>query len=278
VLFAGIAPIAVILPGDVTFVGTLYAFGATLSFTVAHAALVRLRMTAREEEDVPFRARPNVRWRGVDWPVFAVLGGVATGVSFVVILAQEPATRWVGLGWIAVGLVGYAVYRRRAVRRPVTETVRAPVAYGPALALEYRRLLVPVLPGQASDEALDVACSLAAERGAAITAVSVIEVPLELPLSEPLEDEERRAHRELAEARAIGESYGVRVLERLVRARSAGTAIVQEAEQRGTEIIVLGAPPRIVGPRRRAIFGKTVDYVLRHAPCRVLVTAVSKAA
>ena len=58
--------------------------------------------------------------------------------------------------------------------------IKAPPAYGPALALEYRRLLVPVLPGRASDEALDVAASLSAERGAQIAAVYVLEVPLEL--------------------------------------------------------------------------------------------------
>jgi APA family basic amino acid/polyamine antiporter len=158
-----------------------------------------------------------------------------------------------------------------------TETVRAPAAYGPALALEYRRLLVPVVPGPPSDEAMDVACGLAAERGARITALSVIEVPLELPLSEALEDEERTAHRELVEARAIGESYGVTVLERLTRARSAGRAIVLEAERRGSEIIVLGAPRRGEGRRGRGVFGKTVDYVLRNAPCRVLVAASREA-
>jgi basic amino acid/polyamine antiporter, APA family len=278
VAFAGVAPILVILPGDVEFVGTLYSFGATLSFTVAHASLIRLRMRPDDGAEVAFRARPNLRWRGVDWPLFAVVGGIATGISFLVILVQNPLTRWTGLGWLAVGLAGYWVYRRRFVLLPARETVRAPVAYGPALALEYRRLLVPVVPGTASDEAVDVACGLAAERGARISAMTVIEVPLELPLSAELEDEERRAHRELGEARALGESYGVTVLERLVRARSAGRAIVEEAERRGTEIIVIGAPRKGEGRRGRGVFGSTVDYVLRNAPCRVMVAASREAA
>ena len=63
VLFAGIAPIAVILPGDVEFVGTLYSFGATLSFTIAHAAIVRMRMRPGPEE-VPYRAKPEPEGRG----------------------------------------------------------------------------------------------------------------------------------------------------------------------------------------------------------------------
>src|SRR5919204_1676471 len=85
VLFAGIAPILVILPGSVTFVGTLYSLGATLSFTVAHASIVRLRMLRREEGELAFRAKPNLRVGGVEWPLFAIAGGIATGASFLVL-------------------------------------------------------------------------------------------------------------------------------------------------------------------------------------------------
>jgi APA family basic amino acid/polyamine antiporter len=276
-IFAGVLPIAVILPGDVRFVGTLYSFGATLSFTVAHASIVRMRMRPGKEE-LLYRAGPNLRVGAVDWPLFAIFGGIATGISFAVILVQNATTRWVGLGWIAVGFVIYAVYRRRVVGEPLLATVKAPPAYGPALALEYRRLLVPVLPGRASDEALDVAASLSAERGAQIAAVTVLEIPLDLPLGAELPDEEELANRELDEARAIGDSYGVSVIPRLVRGRNAGAEIVREAERRGTEIIVIGAPRKDVGRRKRAVFGRTVDYVLKNAPCRVMVTAVDEVA
>jgi basic amino acid/polyamine antiporter, APA family len=224
------------------------------------------------EETTLGRARPNLRLRGIDWPIFAIVGGLATAASFLVILVQNEATRWTGLGWIAAGLVGYAVYRRRVLHEPLRATVKAPVAFGPALALEYRRLLVPVLPGQASDEALDVAASLAAERRAHIVALTVLEVPRELGLLAELPEEERLAHRELDEARAIGDSYGVDVIPRLLRSRSAGQAIVDEATRREIEIIVIGAPRKELG-RRRGVFGDTVDYVLKHAPCRVMVTA-----
>ncbi len=151
--------------------------------------------------------------------------------------------------------------------------MKAPPAFGPALALEYRRLLVPVVAGQPSDDALDVACSLAAERGARIIALTVLEVPLDTALNADLPDLEDAANRDLDEAVAIGDSYDVRVQDRLVRARSAGQAIVAEAEQRGTEIIVIGSPRKALTRAQRAIFGRTVDHVLRHAPCRVMVTA-----
>ena len=271
VIFAGIAPIVILLPGDVQFVGTLYSLGATLSFTVAHASMVWLRR--KPDPESTYRAKPNLRVGGVDWPLFAIVGGIATGISFLVILSQNPLTRWVGLGWIIVGFIAYTVYRRRYVKASLTATVKAPPAYGAALALEYRRILVPIVPGQPSDDALDVACSLAVERGARIVAFNAIEVPLDLPLAAPLPELEELANRELDEAVAIGDSYGVRVLDRLVRARSAGPAIVEEAERRGSEIIVIGSARKALTSGQRAVFGRTVDYVLRHAPCRVMVTA-----
>jgi nucleotide-binding universal stress UspA family protein len=165
------------------------------------------------------------------------------------------------------------LYRRFWIGESPRATVKAPPAFGPALALEYRRLLVPVLPGRASDDALDLAASLAAERGAQIAAVTVLEIPLELPLGTELPGEEAEANRELDEARAIGDSYGVSVIPRLLRSRNAGAAIVEEAARRGTEIIVIGAPRKEIGRRKRAVFGGTVDYVLKNAPCRVMVTA-----
>ena len=268
-IFAGAAPVVIILPGETNFLGTLYSFGATLSFTVAHASLVMLRARRRDEE-VLFRARPNLRLRGVEWPLFAILGGLGTGVSWLVIVVQNAPTRWTGLGWIAAGLVFYTIYRRRFVREPLTTTVKAPPAFGPALALEYRRVLVPVVPGQASDDALDVACGLASERGSRITAVTVLEVPLHLPLTAELQFEEEQANAQLDEAEAIGEAYGVKVVPRLLRGRSAGREIVVEAERLGVEIIVIGSARR---DRRHLDLGHTVDYVLKNAGCRVMLTA-----
>jgi APA family basic amino acid/polyamine antiporter len=275
--FAGVIPVLVLLPGKTKFLGTMYSFGAMLSFTVAHAAVVALRYKRRDEELV-FRARPNLRWRGVDWPLFAVFGGLGTGLSWLVVVVQAPLTRWVGLGWLVAGFMAYAVYRRR-LGQALTETMRAPIPIGPGVALEYRNVLVPIVHRRESEEAIDLACRLATERGATIAAVTVLEVPLELSLDAPLPDQtEHRAHDLLDEARAIGETYGVGVVVRLIRERRAGRAIVDEAERRNSEIIVMGSPRRDVRRGSARIFGDTVDFVLKNAPCRVMVAAAPKAA
>jgi len=272
-VFGGIISIAVLLPGKTTFLGDMYAFGAMLSFTIAHASIVALRVKRRGRE-MRFRARPNLRIGEVDWPLFAIFGGLGTAAAWLVVVVQKADARWVGVGWLVVGFIFYAVYRRYVVHAPLRETVRAPMLIGPAIALEYRSILVPVKPGRVSEEAIDFACRLAAERRASIAAVCVVGVPMELPLDAELPEAEEAANEALDAGVAIGELYGVDVIGRLLRARKPGRAIVREAERRQTEIIVLGAP-RSDRPQR-AIFSETVDYILKNAPSRVMVVAGKK--
>jgi APA family basic amino acid/polyamine antiporter len=135
----------------------------------------------------------------------------------------------------------------------------------------YRRLLVPVKAGMESEEAIDFAARLAAEHGASITAVAVVEVPAHLPPDAHMSDEEARAHAVLSRAAAVAERYGVSVSLRTVLARDAGAAIVAEARSRNSELIVVGAPRRAHANGGGAALGATVEHALRKAPCRVMV-------
>jgi len=274
VVFAGVLSIVVVLPGKTDFLGSMYAFGAMLSFTIAHVSVIALRVSTRDDPEA-FKVRPSLRSRGVDWPLFAIFGALGTGIAWIVVVIQKPGPRWAGLGWLVIGLIGYVVYRRKVLHEPLTETLHAPMIIGPAIALEYRNVLVPVKPGRASEEAIDLSCRLAADRGASIAALSVVVVPLDQALDTRLEEEQRMADEALDVAAAIAELYGVKFTERIVRARHAGRAIVDDATRRHSEIIVMGAPR---GGRGRGVFSDTVDFVLKHAPCRVMVVAGRKAA
>jgi basic amino acid/polyamine antiporter, APA family len=275
VVFAGFASIVVILPGQTTFLGTMYSFGAMLSFTIAHAAVVALRIRHPDEELV-YRARPNLRLRGIDWPLFALFGGLGTGIAWLVVIVQQPNTRWVGLGWLALGFAAYAVYRRRVIRAPLGETLRAPpIVLG--IEVEYRTILVPVLRTAESEEALVAAARLASERRATIVILHVLEVPLDQPLDADVREREDVAYEILDEAQELLEGYeGVRIVSRVERARAAGPAIVEEAARRDAEVVILGASRGTVRGGK-PIFGRTVDYVLRGAPTRVAVIAGKKA-
>jgi nucleotide-binding universal stress UspA family protein len=99
----------------------------------------------------------------------------------------------------------------------------------------------------------------------------VIRVPLDRPLEADLTDQEEAAAASLAEARMLGADHGVDVRVETIRARSIGEAIVSEATRRGNDLIVCGSAPR--WRRQSRFFSPTVEYVLRKAPCEVLVVA-----
>jgi nucleotide-binding universal stress UspA family protein len=144
-----------------------------------------------------------------------------------------------------------------------------------ARQVAYHRVLVPLGSEREVAQAMEVACRLAADRHAAVTALSVIEVPPELPLAAQMPEEEKEARSRTAQARAVAELYGVSLATRVRYARSAGEAIVEEATDAASEIIVIGAPRTPSTQSRRAPgFGKTVDFVLKHAPCRIVVAAL----
>jgi APA family basic amino acid/polyamine antiporter len=96
-------------------------------------------------------------------------------------------------------------------------------------------------------------------------------VPLDRPLEAELDEQEEAAAASLAEARLLGADNGVDVQVETVRARSIGDAIVDEARRRGNDLIVVGSAPR--WRRQSRFFSPTVEYVLRKAPCEVLVVA-----
>jgi nucleotide-binding universal stress UspA family protein len=86
-----------------------------------------------------------------------------------------------------------------------------------------------------------------------------------------MEDAEERAAAAMAEARLLGHELGVEVIATTLRARAIGNAIVEHARETGADLIVLGSSPR--WRRQSRFFSPTVDYVLRKAPCEVLIVA-----
>jgi nucleotide-binding universal stress UspA family protein len=137
----------------------------------------------------------------------------------------------------------------------------------------YRRLLVPITGAAESERAMESACALAAEHGVTIAAPFVIEVSPLLPLDAQMADEEETGREALERARAIADAFGLKVQGRTIRARDAGRAIVELAEEEQIEAIVIAAPRTRRLRGRRMAFDGTVRHVLAKAPCRVLVVA-----
>jgi basic amino acid/polyamine antiporter, APA family len=284
--------LALVLPTDVDALAGLYAFGITLAVAIAHVSIVRLRYLDPDRER-PYRIPFSVPFRGGSLPLPAVAAAVVAIGAWVSVIAIHDEARWLGGGWMLFGLVAYAVYRGLVERTSLTKRVVVPAQAltKEAPEIEYPSILVPVFGTTLDDDIVGTAGRLAAaadEPGQEPPRLEIIYV-LELPLTVPLDAPAPRARVEKAEralerARDVGEEYDtVEVRTDLIKARSVGAGIVEAARQRGVEAIVLGAEPptRIrggsvlggVGSARPPEIGDVTEYVLRKAPCRVLLTA-----
>ncbi len=262
-VFAGI----LLIPGKTDFLGNLYSFGAMLSFTTAHVSVVVLRFKD-PDRDRPYRMPGNIRVRGRDLPLTAVIGGIGTFAAWISVIALHVDARYVGLGWMVVGLIGYVVYRRRQGLDLVSD-YRIERRERPAffVELEYRSALVPIFGTDVDAAALRAAAKLVGE-DALVEAVYVLRVPNQLSLDAGLAKEEALGLSVLESAKVTGRKAGLKVQTRLIRTRSPGAAIVEEAERSGAEIIYLGTAH--APPSERAL-GPTATYLLAHRPCRVVI-------
>jgi APA family basic amino acid/polyamine antiporter len=291
IAIAAFGAAALVLPANLDFLIGIYAFGALLAFTIGHLSVIALRFR-EPERPRGYRVPWSVRIRGGEVPVPSALGALLSLAGLIVVLIYHAPARYVGLSWLLVGIGLYVSYRK-SQNKPVLRRVTIPER---ALRQEvadpdFGSILVPIFGTPLDDDIIQTAGRLAGEthdgvdeEGAVIEAIWVFEMPLSVPLDGALPDAQvKRAREALARAKMVGEEYeGVEVATATVRARRAGHAIVNEAKRRGVEAIVLAAeePSRVGGGARFGAggpldnyVGEVTKYVIRKAPCRVILTA-----
>jgi len=290
---AALGAAALVLPTDLELLVGIYAVGALVAFTIAHASVIRLRFREPERER-DYRIPLSVQLRGASLPLPAVIGAVMAAAGWLAVVIFHSGARYVGVGWLLVGLALYVTYRkidRYPLLGRVTIPERALRRQVEAEETEFGSILVPISGSRLDDDIVQTAARLAGEthddleeEGAVIEAIWVFEIPLSLPLDAPLpEAQTRRAREALARAKVVGEEYErVEVATATVRARRAGQAIVSEARRRGVEAIVLAAeePSRVRGGGLLGgvgsidnYVGSLTRYVIDKAPVRVVLTA-----
>ena len=265
-VFSGVAAIA-IAPGQTPFLATIYSFGATLSFTIAHVSVIRLRQIKPDSER-PWRPPGSIRIGRTLVPMTAVLGGIGTFGAFVVAMVLDPVILLAGGGWMVVGIGSYVLYRRHQ-GLPLSETVKVQ-ALSPlgVEEVEYRSVLVAFEDDPFHEETVATAIALAADRRRGIHVISLINVPKNLPLDAPLDEAETAAQEKIERAKLIG---GMRVTGHTTRVRpgQAGHAIIDEAREIDAAAVVMQLDYRNGAP----LYGSTLRMVLGERPCRVIVAA-----
>jgi len=135
--------------------------------------------------------------------------------------------------------------------------------------MEFHNILVPVTGTEADEEAMKLACRLTKKNKAKIRAVYVITVKRTLPLDAEIEPEIQKAEGILDQIERVAEEQDYEVETDLLQAREAGPTIVDDAVEQEADLILMGVKYK----RRFGQFslGSTVLYVLRNAPCRVIL-------
>jgi len=268
ILFFGSAAALLVLPGNTTFLGNLYSFGAMLSFTIAHLSIIALR---RREPDRyrPYRAPWNVRWRGADIPLTAALGALGTGAAFLSVVILHPEARIIGTAWLTIGLIGYLLYRRHLGIDPrEIQQVRRKQRPLDFLEVSYKSALVPIFGTDVDTDAMHRAAAVV-DPDARVEAFYVLKVPREHELPDGGFDRlEYEARCALEAARLQARARGLKVRVNLVRTRNPGRAIVEEALQRGSDLIYISTEH---APSDERLLGPTTRYLLAKRPCRVII-------
>ena len=266
VFFSGLAGV-LILYGNTEVLGNLYSFGAMLSFTIAHAAVIALRVKD------PDRARPysapwGIRIRGAVIPMTAVIGGLGTAGAWVAVVVLHTEARYVGIPWMIFGMAGYFYYRHRQGLDPrKSYRIARPERPADFEELEYSTALVPIFGDDISASALRSAAKLIGEDGV-LYAIFVLPVPSQLSLEAGLEEEEAQGRSVLESARIQARRADIKIHTGLIRTRNPGAALVEEAERVGCDVIYWSTIHAPAGEQR---IGPTATYLLSKRPCRVII-------
>ncbi len=266
VVFGAIACLTII-PGKASFLGNMYAFGAMLSFTIAHLSVIRLRVKDPDRPR-PYRGPGSIRVRGRELPLFALLGALGTGIAFLTVTLLHLDVAAAGVSWLMLGIAVYVLYRRsqHLDLRTTTRLARPerPEDFQP---LEYRTALVPIFGGDVSGEALARASKLIGEEGV-VYAVFVLPVPSQLSLDASMDEQEALGRSMLESTRIRARRAGIRIHTGLIRTRNPGAALVAEAERAHADVIYWSTIHAPAGEQR---IGPTAAYLLSKRPCRVII-------
>jgi nucleotide-binding universal stress UspA family protein len=135
--------------------------------------------------------------------------------------------------------------------------------------MEFKRILVPVVGNEADGDAMKLACRLAKKDKGKVWAVCIVAVKRALPLDAEIDSEIQHAENVLDSVESVAEEEDYEVETDVLQAREAGPAIIDEAVERGVDLILMGVKYK----RRFGQFnvGSVVPYVLKNAPCPVIL-------
>ena len=239
IISAAVIAFLLALPHDLDFLVGIFAFGAMVTFAIAHLSVIVLRYREGARPSA-FRVPGSVKIGSGSVPVPAVLGALFSILAWVSVVVLHEGARIIGGAWMLAGIAMYVIYRSTQGKALTKRFTIPPEALQESAPVEYGSILVPVFGEALDDDIIGTAGRLAsehpdeAEGGAVVEALYVFEIPMSLPIDARVPDERvKKAKQVLARAKEVGEEYeGVEVATAMVRGRTIGQAIVAEARRR----------------------------------------------
>lgn len=267
--FALIACVIVALShARLSFLADLYNFGAQIAFFFTQMSLIMLRIK-KPHMIRPFKVPLNIRIKGKEIPLPAVLGAIASFAVWTLVVITKPDGRYMGISWILLGVFMYWIYRRGKKISPTTQVVIQKIKIPEFHPLEIKHILLP-LRSTTQTETIQIACDLAKMHKGKITALHVIEVPFSMPLDTVIPHRLELASLVLKTAEAIALDLGVEMEMEIVRARSIADAIMDVLSRDGFDLLLLEST-KVPEKGGRQAMGALLTELIQRAPCRTWI-------
>jgi APA family basic amino acid/polyamine antiporter len=264
IVFAVLSSLIVIASlGRLDFLADLYNFGAMLAFFSAHISLIFHRIRYPKVKR-PFKAPLNIPiGNGKSLPLTAVFGALSTLSVWILVVITKPQGRYLGLGWILVGLSIYFYHRKRFNLSPTESVEVKRVLVQDFKEVSIKKILLPTRGHLATDTVV-IGCNLAKLYSAELTIVHIVEMPYSLPIDTASVEKEAYSEAVLNRAQAIAVEKHISVHIKMIRARSVTKSILELIEKEHTDLLVLGS-------RNHASLGPITEKLLEKAHCRVWI-------
>jgi basic amino acid/polyamine antiporter, APA family len=274
--FAVFAAIVVALSkARISYLADLYNFGAQIAFFFTQMSLIILRIK-KPGMIRPFKVPLNVRIKGKEIPIPAVLGAIASFTVWTLVVITKPEGRYMGIAWIGLGVLMYWLYRRGKKMSTTTQVVIQKIKIPEFRPLEIKRILMP-LRSTTQTETVQIACELAKMNKGKLTALHIIEIPFSMPLETVVPHRLAMASLVLKTAEAIAIEEGIEMEMEIIRARSISDAILDVLNHDGYDLLLLESTKTPEKTGRQAM-GTLLTTLIQKSPCRTWVCNSSTSA
>lgn len=239
-IFALFAIIIVIASkGHLAFLADLYNFGAMLAFFMTHLSLIIMRIK-KPKANRPFKVPFNIRFGKYSIPISAIVGVFTTFAVWCLVIVTKPDGRYMGMGWLALGLFMYFLYRKKHKIPTMGKIEVEKIHIADFKKSAYKNILVAAIGGSES-QTIQMASETAKIHGSKVTAIYIVEVPFSIPLDSPLHHRTLVGESILKKAEAIGREYNMVVTLRMLHARAFEKALLEMIKKEDFDLLILGS-------------------------------------